>query len=93
MRTIRKELDPRDRWMGIRRLKEGYKPQPYHRKTRQGEHIKLEQRAQETANFFGKEQWGIKEEDLTKHQQTHWEKMGKKLEKDGEYHTRDITIK
>ncbi len=39
MQTIDKELDIRDKWLGITQLKTEYKPQPYHRSTQTGEHI------------------------------------------------------
>ena len=45
METLDKDLDRRDTWLGIRRLKSEYKPQPYHRKTKDGKHIKMNNRA------------------------------------------------
>lgn len=39
LKTLDKDLDSRDQWMGIRYLKSEYKPQPYHRKDKQGRHI------------------------------------------------------
>ena len=35
--SISNDIDERDRWMGIRQLKQGYKPRPYIRKNRHGE--------------------------------------------------------
>ena len=56
--TTNEHLDVRDTWLGIRHLKKGYTPQPYHRKTTEGKHIPLHERAEETAKYLAKEQWG-----------------------------------
>ena len=37
--SLSANLDIRDRWMGIRQLRADYKPQPYHRKEADGQHI------------------------------------------------------
>ena len=58
MHICSKELDTRDRWMGIRQLKQGYQPTPYHRKSRKGEHVKLRNRAGATAEYLAKDHWG-----------------------------------
>ena len=34
MKTISKDLDPRETWMGIRMMRKGYTPRPYNRKTK-----------------------------------------------------------
>ena len=60
IKTISKDLDIRDRWLGIRQLKQTYQPNPYARKTLDGKFIKQNERAQEAANYFSREQWGIK---------------------------------
>ena len=66
MNTIDKDLDIRDKWLGIRQLKKEYQPNPYARTNRKGTFIRQDQRAQEAAKYFSKEQWGKrkrKEED------------------------------
>ena len=60
IKTIDKDLDIRDRWLGIRQLKQEYQPNPYARRTPGGQFIKQNQRAQQAANYFSKEQWGNK---------------------------------
>ena len=56
--AISKDLDLRNRWLGIEELRSKYNPTPYHNKTKEGEHIKLNERAQKTAECFSKEHWG-----------------------------------
>ena len=51
MKTIDKDLDCRDKWLGIRQLKSKYQPQPYHRQTIQGTQIKLKNRAKMAAEY------------------------------------------
>ena len=58
METFDKELDLRSRWMGLRMLKKGYTPAPYHRRNQGGEHIPLRKRAEEAAEYLSKTQWG-----------------------------------
>ena len=62
IKTIAKELDIRERWAGIRRLKSKYQPQPYNRTDKHsGMHIHMKQRAEKAAEYLSKEQWGKKE--------------------------------
>ena len=49
LQTFQEDLDLRSKWMGIRALKTGYKPAPYHRTNQGGQHIPLHQRAEEAA--------------------------------------------
>ena len=58
--TLDKDLDIRDRWMGIRQLKQEYQPNPYARRTTDGKHITQKQIAQKAADYLSEEQWGIK---------------------------------
>ena len=37
--TVNKDLDIRDKWLGIKQLKKEYSPDPYHRKETDGSHI------------------------------------------------------
>ena len=50
LEALDKELDIRDRWLGIRELKGKYNPTPYHNKDTEGKHIKWKERAQKAAN-------------------------------------------
>ena len=57
LNTLKKELDIRDRWMGIRALKKDFKPTTYNLKTNQGRPIPYEERAEETAKHLNGNQW------------------------------------
>ena len=59
IRSVSKDLDLRDRWMGIRELKRKYNPTPFHNKNAEGEHIHHKRRAQEAAKHLSEKQWGI----------------------------------
>ncbi len=62
IKTIAKELDVRERWAGIRRIKGKYQPQPYNRTDKcSGKHIHMKQRAERAADYLSQEQWGKKE--------------------------------
>ena len=52
IKTLDQDLDIRDRWMGIRQLKQEYQSNPYARKTAAGEHITQKQRAQKAAEYL-----------------------------------------
>ncbi len=60
IKTLDKDLDVRDRWLGIRQLKQQYQPNPYARTNSAGMHITQRQRAQQAANYLSGEQWGKK---------------------------------
>ena len=60
--TLDRELDIRNRWLGVGQLKSKYNPTPYHSKTREGKHIKWKERAQQAAEHLSKKQWGIQED-------------------------------
>ena len=49
---VDKDLDVRDRWMGIRYLKKGYQPIPYTIKDEKGNRVAVGNKAQEAANFL-----------------------------------------
>ena len=38
-KTVSKDLDIRDRWLGISRIKQEYKPRPYIRRDRRGNYF------------------------------------------------------
>ena len=50
IRALSKDLDVRDRWMGIRQLKSDYNPSPYNRKEMHGKHIPKQFIAEKTQN-------------------------------------------
>ena len=62
LHSIRNELDIRSRWLGIKRLRSNFNPQPYNRTDKNtGIHIHTKERAQKAAEYLGEEQWGTKE--------------------------------
>ena len=91
LETLDKDLDCRDQWMGIKRLKEQYQPNPYHRKTKEGTHIKKEERAKEAAKYLSKEQWGINEE-IKQQQQREGIRKDRIIEENENYNTQEITL-
>ena len=56
LEAISKDLDLRSRWLGIKELKSKFNPTPYHNETREGEHIKLHERAQKATEYLSREQ-------------------------------------
>ena len=56
--TIGRDLDIRDRWLGIRELKSKYNPIPYHNKNEEGKHLAWTQRAQKASEYLSNQQWG-----------------------------------
>ena len=56
--SLSKDLDVRDRWMGIRGIKKEYQPSPYHRKTADESHIPKHKIAEEAARHLAQNQWG-----------------------------------
>lgn len=59
-KTIEKDLDLRDRWMGIRNIQKEYKAHPYNRSLKDGAHVKLKNRAEGAAEYLREERWGGK---------------------------------
>ena len=51
---VDKDLDVRDRWMGIRYLKKGYQPIPYRIKDEEDKRVAVGNKAHEAANFLAK---------------------------------------
>ena len=49
LESISKDLDLRERWLGIRELKKKYTPTPFHNKDKYGIHIQYKRRAQYAA--------------------------------------------
>ena len=60
MDTLDKDLDVRDKWLGIRQLKQEYQPHTYARTTKDGQHIPQKERAQKAAEYLATDQWGRK---------------------------------
>ena len=56
IKALDKDLDIRDRWLGIRQLKQDYQPNPYARRATEGIHITQKQRAQQAAEYLNIEQ-------------------------------------
>ena len=48
--SLREELDIISKWMGLKALRKGYTPAPYHRKNEEGNHIALTKRDEEAAH-------------------------------------------
>ena len=46
LESVSKDLDIRERWLGVRELKRKYNPTPYHNKDKDGQHITHDKRAQ-----------------------------------------------
>ena len=82
--SLDKDVDIRDKWMGIKSLKSEYKTMPYSRKTKGGKHIHKKQRAEMAAQYLEKEQWGEDAKTETKEKEEEKEKRkGKEEEKRG----------
>ena len=63
MKTISNDLDLQEKWIGIRQLKKGYAPMPFHRNNSKGNHVKCHERAEATAEYLATKQWGQSETD------------------------------
>ncbi len=51
LKAINKDMDERERWMGLRNMKKGYQPQPYHRTEKgTGEHIHMKEEHKKPRN-------------------------------------------
>ena len=64
--SVSKDLDIRERWLGIRELKRKYNITPFHNKNAAGEHIQHKKRAQEAAKHLSEKQWGLNNDDATR---------------------------
>ena len=58
LETIHKDLDVRDRCLGIRELRSKYNPIPYHNKDKEGKQLSWTQGAQKAAEYLSQQQWG-----------------------------------
>ena len=57
LNALDKDLDIRDRWLGLRQLKNTYKPMTYHQKDRHGKHVPRDERAGKAAEYWAFEIW------------------------------------
>ena len=96
MDTLDKDLDIRDKWLGIRQLKQEYQPHTYARTTKEGQHIPQKDRAQKAAEYLAKEQWGKKrkrEEDTEQEQpKKRADKIRSARDTEEKYNTEEITM-
>ena len=58
LQTMRRLTLDKELWSAVRRLKVGYKPNPYSRKRTDGTHISLSNIAEESAKHLANRQWG-----------------------------------
>ena len=61
--TMAAELDQRDQWLGIKRLRQGHKPRGYEKITKDGHPIPTSQQAEAMATHLEQTQWGPDEAD------------------------------
>ena len=57
LRTLKADLDVRDKWLGIRQLKQKYQPRPYHRKYADGTPVAPKDLAEQAAQFLAQLVW------------------------------------
>ena len=62
LNAVSKDLDLRDRWCGIRYMKQQYKPVPYQQENSEGRHITYRNRAEGAARHLRERQWGETDE-------------------------------
>jgi len=58
LNMVRQDLDPRDRWAGLRRLKKQWVPNPYSLMNAQKKHVPRHDRAHVAALYLYETQWG-----------------------------------
>eukprot|EP00975_Prorocentrum_lima_P013053 2770772-Prorocentrum_lima.AAC.1 len=59
--TLSHELDIRDQWLGLRRLRQDYTPTPYSRKTPDHQHIPLLSITESAADYLADSHWAMPE--------------------------------
>ena len=57
VKSVDKDLDLRDRWLGIRGMKKQYQPMAYSQKDKEGKHIPMNRRAEFAAKYWADEIW------------------------------------
>ena len=75
--SVSKELDLRDRWLGIRELKRKYTPTPFHNKNAEGLHIQHKKRAQEAAKHLSEKTMGNEQPGPSKRTNKHTDNRSK----------------
>ena len=68
LNTLKEDLDIRSKWMGLKALRKGYTPTPYHRKSQGGTHIEMYNRAEAAAAYLSTTQWGTNIEESEQQQ-------------------------
>ena len=66
LEELDRELDVRDQWLGIKRLKSTYVPQSFCRRDEEGNHIPMNMRAEEAAKYLETKQWAEVEDNTDK---------------------------
>ena len=57
LNRVRKVMTLKEKWRGIRMLKEDYKPKRYARRDRHGKYTNLDERGEATADYLAEEHW------------------------------------
>ena len=60
MDTVKEELDIRDKWMGLRQMKTGYKPKTFAKCDKDGHPVRLSEQAEATAEYLASVHWADK---------------------------------
>ena len=55
--SVDKDLDVRDRWLGIKQMKRGFRAQPYIRKDKDGNVVNFQKQAEAAADYLEQVQW------------------------------------
>ena len=58
LQSLSKDLDIRDKWMGIRHLRQNYQPQPYHAQRQSGENYTNAQASRSSSSISGRRTLG-----------------------------------
>ena len=77
--TLSRDLNDREQWMGIKKLRKQYQPIPFSRRTKEGKHKPMAERAEEAAKCLAREVWCRQRGD----QQAHEEGNGRRSDKQG----------
>lgn len=63
MKEIEEQYNPKDVWMGIKRLKSTYNPRPCNKRDHQGNIVPQNQQAETVAKYLAEQQWGVNNND------------------------------
>eukprot|EP00969_Alexandrium_andersonii_P062179 2739639-Alexandrium_andersonii.AAC.1 len=64
LNTVAGELDVRDRWLGVRRMRSKYAPNPYCRRDAEGKHVPKEMQAEACAKYLETVVWAGPDNDV-----------------------------